>query len=327
MIPINYPETSALILAILLLAGLALLYFGGNYLCKGAESIALILGVNPLIIGLTIVAMATSMPELFTSFYSAWKNEPDIAIGNIVGSNLVNIGLILGVSALISPLKIHASLIKKELPLLFAITVLFYAMAYSGSIGHVEGLILLAIFFGYLYLSVKNSKIKDPFVAQSITEDIQATRTPPLPSLLYIIGGTLLLQLGAELLVNSSVQVATRLGLSQVIIGLTIVAIGTSLPEMAASIVAAKRNQPDIAIGNIVGSNLFNILFIGGSVSSFIPVHVHSTLISFDIPALILLTAVLWRFFVTNKPISKREGFILLVLYLSIMITSIIRSN
>lgn len=320
MIP--YTEVTFFILSLVVLLGLCLLFFGGELLCKGAESLALILGVNPIIIGLTIVAMATSMPELFTSLYGAMHNSPGIAIGNIVGSNLANIGLILGLSALVAPIAVHSRLVKKELPFLFIITVLFYLMASSGLIGHIYGIVLIAFMAGYLFFLIKNAKKEDPLVKESVEEEVSHMRTSKLMAWGFILAGAVALHFGAQFLVDASVEVATRLGVSELLVGLTIVAVGTSLPELAASISAARRGQVEICAGNIIGSNIFNILFIIGSVSSFFPIEVNSSLLKLEFPAMLVLTLLLWRVFSRDEIISKREGILLISLYAVIIAVS-----
>lgn len=315
-----YTEISGLILGLILVIGFILLFIGGEVLCKGAESLALRLKVNPVIIGLTIVASATSMPELVTSMYGAAIGSEGIAVGNIVGSNIVNVSLILGVAALIKPLTIHAQLIKKEVPILILVTAVFSVFCFNGSLSRVKGILLFLGFVIYTFYVIKSAKSESKKVKQEIAEDLESERRSLLYCWAFIIGGTICLHFGADFLVNTSIEFAHRVGISEMLIGLTLVAVGTSLPELATSLSAAMRGQFDICVGNIVGSNIFNILFIGGSVAAIFPLEFDRRLVELEIPAMFLLTIVLLWFFVTENNVKRWEGFVLVVMYVVIII-------
>lgn len=311
----EYAEFSFILLSVFLTVGLAFLFFGGEALCKGAAGLALHMNINPIIIGLTIVALATSMPELVTSLYSAFQDAPGIAVGNIVGSNLANVGLVLGIAAVIAPIKVHARLIRKEVPILMGVTLVYWIMGLGGVVSRVEGIILLVGLFAFLILVVRTAREDKKLVKEVVVIEKEAAELTLGKCWIYVVVGAVLLHFGAEFLVNSSIQVASRLGVSETLIGLTIVAIGTSLPELAASISAARRGHSDICVGNVIGSNLFNILFIGGTVSTIAPLEINSSLLWVDYPAMILMTAVLWYFFVSGHKVTRREGVGLIGLY------------
>ncbi|MEO0796944.1 MAG: calcium/sodium antiporter [Verrucomicrobiota bacterium] len=324
---IAYEELSYLWLAFLLLVGLAMLCIGGDWLARGASSLALNLKINPVVVGLTIVSIATSMPELITAFIAAAGGNTPLAVGNIVGSNLGNAGLILGVAALICPIAIQSRLIKQEVPLLLIVTIMFTLMSMGsflveGQIGRIEGLLLLSGTVGYLYFVTMQARRSGPLEEEEYSEELKDSISSISKCFVFILLGGAFLALGADLLVGSAVQVATNLNVSQVLIGLTLVAIGTSLPELAASVAAALRKQSDIIAGNIVGSNIFNMLLIGGAVSTFYPLQVEKRLFVVEFPAMVLLTTLLWFSFYTQRKVTRMEGLFLLILYFVIIALS-----
>lgn len=325
---LDYASFASILLGFILLVGFAMLCLGGDWLARGAGSFALLLKINPVVVGLTIVSIATSMPELITAFIAAAGGNSGLAVGNIVGSNLGNAGLILGIAALICPIAIQNRLVKQEVPLLLIVTVMFTLMSMggllvAGEIGRVEGILLLIGTVAYLYFMVVQAKRSGPHENDEITEELGEPVTSVSKCMFLILLGGAFLALGAELLVGSSVQIATRLGVPDVLIGLTLVALGTSLPELAASIAAALRKQSDIIAGNIVGSNIFNILLIGGSVSTFYPLQVEARMFVVEFPAMVLLTLILWFAFYTERKVTRMEGGFLVILYLAIIGLSI----
>ena len=253
---------------LLLALGLALLTVGAEALIRGASGIAGRLGISPLIIGLTVVAFGTSAPELAVSVAAAWSGQPDIVIGNVVGSNVFNVLLVLGLSALITPLAIHSQLIRVDVPLMIGASILTLLFALDGRIGRVDGAVLFVGIIAYIAFQVRQGR----------RERLAAERREPAPiplgwwadALLVLIGLTVLV-LGSRFLVTSAVEIARSLGVSELVIGLTIVAAGTSLPEVATSVVASLRGQRDIAVGNVVGSNVFNLLSVLGLASLVSP--------------------------------------------------------
>ncbi|MCB1069866.1 MAG: calcium/sodium antiporter [Kiritimatiellae bacterium] len=298
-----------------LLAGLALLYIGAEGLLGGSISLALRSGLSPLIIGLTVVAFGTSAPELFVSTRATLADQGGIAIGNIVGSNCFNIAIILGVCALISPIQVSSRLIRQDIPVLLAATLLFVIMLLDRYVGRVEGAILLTSLFAYLGLTVWLAlhHREDP-VATEYGDEIKAPSKSLLRDLAWIVGGILLLMFGADLMVQGAVQLARAMGISEVVIGLTLIAGGTGLPELATSLVAARKKQADIAVGNVVGSNLFNLLCITGVTATVRPITAVG-LSNLDLIVMSALTFLMVPLMISGKTISRREGFLLFALY------------
>ncbi|MGJ8652185.1 MAG: calcium/sodium antiporter [Opitutaceae bacterium] len=324
LINLPFTELAMLWLLLLMLVGLAALSFGGDWLTVGAATVSIKFKINPLVVGLTIVSMATSMPEMMTSLLAA-KDSPGLALGNILGSNVANIGLILGVTALIAPLAVQSRLIRREVPILIGVTLLFTLMALGGY-SRVEGIVMLGLTVLYLIYVVRSAKQgTDPF-EDELTEEVEsASKHSTGAGIGLVLLGGALLAVGADVLVGTSVEIAGRMGVSDTLIGLTIVALGTSLPELAASVSAARSGHTDICAGNIVGSNLFNILLIGGGVATIIPIPVETSLFQFEFPAVFALTVLLLWFFKSGHTVSRREGVILIFLYLSILSVSALK--
>lgn len=309
------------LLIIALVLGLAALTFGGDWLCRGAVSLASLLNVKPVIIGLTVVSIATSMPELFTSLIGSLSGSYGLAIGNIVGSNIANIGLILAISALITPLVVRTRLIRVDVPILVGVTLLFAALAWN-SLSRLDGLIMLVILVVYLFFIISQSR-RDRSV-EALEEELakEYKKSSLSAAILWVVGGTISLALGADLLVRSAVEMAGRVGVSDVLVGLTVVAIGTSLPELAASVTAAIRRHADLCAGNIVGSNLFNLILISGAVSVISPIQIDPRLFFVEFPAMIIFTLLMWPLYLTGRIVNRKEGLLLLCLYLAFLIMS-----
>jgi len=321
LINFPFPEMPIWLLLIMLVIGLVALAFGGDWLTAGAATVSVNMNINPVVVGLTVVSMATSMPEMMTSLLAA-QQSPGLALGNILGSNVANIGLILGVTALIAPLTVQLRLIQREVPILLGVTLLFSLFAIGG-FSRAEGFVLFFLTMAYLIYVVRGAKHVSVAVEHEFSDEIesQARRTTRVGLALVVFGGALL-ALGADILVSTSVELAGRMGVSETLIGLTILAIGTSLPELAASIAAARAGHSDICAGNIVGSNLFNILLIGGGVSSLISIPVETSLLYFEFPALLAVTASLFWVFKTGHHVSRREGVTLLLVYAAFLTIS-----
>lgn len=301
-----------MLITLSIIGGFIILTLGAEALVRGASSIALRLGITPLIIGLTIVAFGTSAPELAVSVKSALAGNSGIALGNVIGSNIANIGLILAITALIRPIQVQSQVVKRDIPLMILASMLFWGLLLDGELSLIDGVVLLSLLVGYLtfsYISSKNSKND---------EEIEAGPNNPLLSGLFILVGISMLVGGGILFVNGAVDLAKTFGVSEVIIGLTIVAIGTSMPELVTSVIAALKGQSDIAIGNVVGSNLFNILGILGVTAI---VHPVSSLgfQPFDFMVMLALAIVILPFAWTGLRIGRREGSVLLLTYLGYM--------
>ena len=304
-----------------LLAGLVLLYIGAEWLVRGGVRIASRCGISPLVIGLTLVAFATSAPELVVSVEAAWNGQGDISVGNVVGSNICNIALILGLSALITPLQVKTQLLRFDGPLLLVLTLGFAAMGYGiGGLNRWCGGILFCGLIAYTVWNIYAARREsDNEQLQQECEDEIAglgRRLKSWPScILLVVVGLGALVIGGRLLVDGAVAFGRFFGISEAVIALTVVAVGTSLPELATSVVAACRRQQDIAIGNVVGSNIFNILGIMGLSPLIRPVQsagIHPV----DWGMLVAVTVLLLPFMLSNLTLSRREGAVLLLIYL-----------
>lgn len=299
---------------VLLLVSLVILYFGADFLVKGSASLAMRLGISPLVIGLTVVAFATSAPELVVSIQSALNGMGDIAVGNVIGSNLFNVCAILGLSALIRPLGVNRQLVRVDLPVMLAVSALFAVLFLNGVLGRSVGILFVSILVGYLIWLVYYTRRHE--VAPE--EEIPVNKHWWL-DLLLVLGGLALLVWGSDLLVNNAVVVARTLGWSEAVIGLTIVAVGTSVPELATSLVATIRKRADIAIGNIVGSNIFNVLAVLGITASISPIHNHGIRLP-DLGVMLVTSLLLLPFMLTGKRISRPEGGVLFLVYVGYMV-------
>ena len=317
LIELPFAELHLFWLLLLLAVGFFVLASGGDILTSGAAAVSVNFKIDPIVVGLTVVSIATSLPEMATSFIAA-KDSPGIALGNILGSNIANIALILGIAAVIAPLKIKPRLIRPEVPILIGMTIIFSLFAMGGGFSRVEGLILLTLTVAYLIHVVRGAKVKGSQESPMEGIDVIARKTTKTAVFFILIGGTLL-ALGAEVLVGASVEMAMRMGASELFVGLTIVAIGTSLPELAASVAAVRAGHGDMCVGNIVGSNIFNMLLVGGGVSAFVGMKVRDELLLVEFPALILLSGLLLWFFRSGHVVSRREGVSLLFLYVGIL--------
>ena len=297
---------------VLLVVGLALLCKCAELLVTGAVSLAEVLGISPLIIGLTIVAMGTSAPEAAAGIVSALRDAGDIAIGNVYGSNIANLALIGGLCALIHPLRIRPQIIGRHMPVMLIVALLLPLVLYDMCLSRPEGIILLAIFAALIGLAI--------YAARKDTHnETPATKQRPhntKKSILFIIIGLTGLVLGADITIRGAVFVGERIGMSKAVIGLTIIAIGTSLPELATCLVATIKAHHDISIGNLVGSNIFNTLIVVGSAGTVRPFTITKRLIGIDYWVMIIISVVFFFMAVLDKKISRLNGAILLLLYI-----------
>ena len=302
-------------ITIFLSLGIILLFVGAEGLIRGSSNLAIKIGITPLVVGLTVVAFGTSAPELVVSLSAALKGNSTISLGNVIGSNIANIALILGVAALIRPLDVHAKVIIREIPVMIGISVLLFFLLLDGKIDFFDGLIFIALLILYNVFSVLLArKEKSPEIQNEFKEGLKSKFGVPL-SIIFMIAGLALLILGANLFVQSAVAIAKLFNVSDAVIGLTIVAIGTSLPELITSIVAAYKKEADIAIGNVVGSNVFNILGILGITALIIPVS-SDGISKIDLFVMIGTAILLFPLSKTGKRISRFEGILLLVGYI-----------
>jgi cation:H+ antiporter len=298
-----------------IIASLVLLYFGAEGLVRGSSSLALRLGLTPLVVGLTVVAMGTSMPEVMVSVKSSLAGRGDLAIGNVVGSNMFNIGVILGLTALLSPMKVQFQLIKIDLPIMVVVSLGMVALLWDGAVGRLAG----AVLFGGLIIYIAGNiwlarRTATKEVEAEYAEGVPARSGSVLMDGLFILGGLGILVIGARLLTDNSVALARSFGVSEAVIGLTIVAAGTSVPELAASIVAAMKKEPDIALGNVIGSNIFNILGILGIASMVAPITAPD-IRHFDLWTMVAFAAALVPMLWTGLRVSRAEGAALFAAY------------
>ncbi len=297
-----------LIQLLLLALGFTMLVKGADWFVDGSSGIASKFGIPQLVIGLTIVAMGTSAPEAAVSISAALKGSADITVGNIVGSNILNILIILGISALITPLAVAKSTIRVEIPIMLAATVLLYILGYKGVMGVLSGLLFLLAFIGYLtYLFVMARKNKEE-------QDESVKQLSVWKALLLTFVGFVLIVAGSNYTVDAATKIATILGLSERFIGLTIVAQGTSLPELFTSVMAARKGNADIAIGNIVGSNIFNILFVIGISALIVPVP-FAMAFRFDTIVALLAGILLLLCCLKNRTLQRWSGVLMLICY------------
>ena len=302
-----------------ILSGLVMLYYGAGFLVKGASSLAVRLGISALVVGLTVVAYGTSMPEMLVSTMATLKGQGGISIGIVLGANIFNIGAILGLSAMIFPLRVHLQVLRFDTPLMLVSALLFMVFFMDQRIGRSEALILLSGAIGYSAFNIiKSRKEEKKPVSREFEEGIPEKLPGVWWDLLYILAGIGVLAGGSSLLVKGATEMARALGASEALIGLTIVAAGTSLPELATSLVAALKKQSDIAIGNVVGSNIFNILAILGVAGLIRPIET-TGISAIDLGVMLGFSLLLIPLMRSGSKISRTEGIILFVAFLAYM--------
>ena len=306
-----------LIQVIILILGLALLFIGSTLLVEGAASTAIMFAVRPVIIGLTIVSFATSAPELLVSLVAAVKGSGGISIGNILGSNVINIALVLGISSVIRPVVIKKQIIKTEIPYMFFISFIFWLLCLDSKIGRLDGIVLISLLIIFLIYSITTAKDKSNPIVLAKPSNINI-----LKNFFYIVIGIVMLSYGANFVVQEAIVMAEKIGLSQTFIGISIVALGTSLPELATSAVAAAKGESDISVGNVVGSNLFNICLVMGIVGLFNPMTIDKTLHYFQFPFMMFICIVLWLIAYFNQGISKKTGYFFITLFIIYILIS-----
>ena len=300
--------------------GVFSLALGGHLLTHGAIQVSNYFGISHLFVGLTIVSVATSLPELFTCL-NAVRLSPDLALGSIIGSNIANIGLILGIISLIMPLKSNIRIVRVELRFLFLLTLIFIFFAYtSSSFNRIEGFFLIVLTIGYLFWLVRNSLTSSPSNSNEYS-DLSTVKPILLCAIIWIIFGSFFLAIGADSIVGSARELSLRFSISESFIGLSIIALGTSLPELVASISASLKRKNDLCLGNIIGSNIFNLSLIGGASASFFPFVVDASFIKLEFPLLLIATTLLWLFLrKENLCIGKVQGIALLTFYIFVMV-------
>jgi len=307
-----------------LVAGFLLLVWGADRLVAGASATARNLGVSPLVIGLTIIGFGTSAPELVVSAVATLQGNSGLAVGNAIGSNITNIGLVLGATALIYPLRLESTALKREYPMLLLIMLATFLMGLNGGYSRTEGWILLSGLLAVIIWIIRIGLRRPP--SDPLAEEFEAeipTDTPPKVALFWLVVGLIVLPVSSKFLVDGAVHIAMMLGVTDVVVGLTIVALGTSLPELATAITAALRKEDDLAIGNIIGSNIFNLLGVLGIAAVLRPVEIYPIILARDFPAMFLITGVLYLLasdFRGPGRIGRRSGSVLLAMFVGYIV-------
>lgn len=295
---------------LLLIFGIVVVLKSADWLTNGAVGLATKLGISQIVIGLTIVAIGTSMPEFFVSIVSAIKGTPDLAVGNIVGSNIFNVLLIVGVAATVAPIAIQRATVRRDIPIAIVASIILTFMMLDDNISRIDALILFAAFIAFIWITLRNSK-NDTNEKDASTEKV----IPTWKSVLFIIFGLVGLVLGSNIFVDNASSLAHGWGISDAVIGLTIVAGGTSLPELATSAVAARKGDSGIAIGNVLGSNVFNILMILGLTGIISPMHIQN-ITYIDMAVMVISMALFWLFSFTKLRVERWEGCVLIACFL-----------
>jgi cation:H+ antiporter len=306
------------------LGGLVLLALGGELLVRGAVGLARSFQVTPAVIGLTVVAAGTSMPELVVSVIAAFQGSPDIAVANVVGSNIFNIGLVLGLTALVLPLAVESTTVRIEWPFLLVISVGVYLLALGDGLSRLEGILMLALLAAFIVFMIRQARVH-PELGSGVPEDTGAGSV--FRDVLLLTVGIGMLVGGGKLIVTGASDIARDLGVSERVIGLTVVAMGTSLPELASSLVAALRGRSDVAVGNIIGSCVFNLLGILGVGSILVPLSIHPRIASFDLPWMLVFTVVVGPLILFGRRrVGRIDGGILTVLFAAYMVLVFVRA-
>ncbi|MEL6553950.1 MAG: calcium/sodium antiporter [Cyanobacteria bacterium J06621_11] len=305
---------------VFLVAGLTLLVGGAEFLIKGASKLAATLGVSPLVIGLTVVAFGTSAPELAVSLNASLHGQADIALGNVVGSNICNILLILGVSSLIAPLVVAQQLVRLDVPIMIGVSALLLFFGIDGQLNRSDGVVLFLGGLAYtIFLLYQSRKEEDQDVLEEYANfgERSLSMKETAFNLLMFAGGSITLVIGSQMLVNSAITIARAFEVDELIIGLTVIALGTSLPELATSVMASIRGERDIAVGNVIGSNIFNILVVLGLTSAVSAdgINILPSAMTFDMPVMFAVAVMCLPIFFTDNEVSRREGSLLLVYY------------
>lgn len=305
----SFAPTQTWLQVLLLVIGIIVVIKSADWLTSGAVGLAERIGVPQIIIGLTIVAMGTSMPEFFVSLLSAINGTPDLAVGNIVGSNIFNALLIVGCAAMVAPITIQHTTVKKDIPVAVFASLLLMGMTLDGHISRIDAAILFGVFIAYIGITLRGAKTEDD------TADEEKKPMPVLKAVMLVVVGLAGLVIGSDVFVDNATSIAHTMGISDAVIGLTIVAGGTSLPELATSVVAAKKGNSGIAIGNVLGSNVFNILMILGITGLITPMTI-SGITVIDLAMMVISMILLWLFSFTKYRIEKWEGVVLTAIFI-----------
>ena len=320
---------------LILVIGFVLLIKGADFFVEGSSSVAKKFHVPAMLIGMTIVAMGTSLPECAVSVTASLANNNSLAVSNVIGSNIFNLMVVCGACALFSPLTIRQDTLKKEFPLSIICAALMLVLGYIGmTLGHIDGIIFLVLFVGYLLWMIQSAKKARAAVLSDSAQSGQIEQAefveeniailPTWKSLVFIIGGMIAIKFGGDFVVDGASSIASSMGLSQTLIGLTIVALGTSLPELVTSLVAAKKGEVDMALGNVIGSDIFNILFVLGIATAISPISFLMENV-IDIILLIIMSVIVLAFAWTKQQINRKEGILMLLMYAAYMVYICVR--
>lgn len=314
---------------LLLLLGLTVLYYGAEFLVKGASRVGIGFGISPIVVGLTIVAFATSAPEFVVSLLATLRGSADIAIGNVIGSNIANIALIIGVAAIIVPFPVDQSVVRRDYPFLVLSALLTWVFCvWDSNIIRMEGIALLLLLSAFLYTCAKFAYSQNrEFVASGAYKQVPKEMTQHSRNAIYVVIGLIGLVIGAKLMVDNAAEIARAFDIPELTIGVTIIALGTSLPELATSVVAALKGDADISIGNIIGSCIFNLCFILGGVSLIGPLNVSPLALVFDFPASVLLVVGLFPLLHFRKKVGRIDGILLVLFYVSYLALTYLRTT
>lgn len=320
---------------VILLGGVVLLYLGAEWLIRGAAELGVRLGLRPLVIGLTIVSIGTSAPEFVVCVLAVLQGSPDIVMGNVLGSNLANVGLILGIGALVSPLAVSPRVVQRDIPWMLGVSVLAVPLLWNLHVGRAEGAVLIGLLVVYMLTLVPNARSEGKAVLDEVSSDHRQSaeagslRKRPAPGeglrhllvpLSLIVVGSLALVGGGQGIVRGAATLARDLGISELVIGLSVVALGTSLPELATTIVAAMRREADMAVGNIVGSNTFNLTFVLGGTALVQPFPLTDQILAVELPATLLVSVLLLPLAVHQLRLGRLKGLLLLGAYAGIWV-------
>lgn len=298
--------------ALSILIGLVLLVVGGDVLVRGAGRLAMAAGMRPLVVGLTVVAFGTSAPELAASVTAAFAGSPALAVGNVLGSNIANVGLILGISGLVRPIVVQSTVLAREVPMMIASSLLLVALAWDGSLSRADGAVMVVVLCGYLAVMVRAElRAHEPAVDAEVVASVGETSSRAR-SVMLVVVGIVILVVGADRLVAGAASLARSSGLPEAVVGLTVMAVGTSLPELAASVVAAAKGHGDIVLGNVVGSNLFNVLCILGVTAAIHPIEGVMDVFRRDLWMAVVFAAVLWPLLGRGRTLYRHESALLL---------------
>ncbi len=308
---------------VLFFLGLLLLYYGAEYMVSGCSRLALSFGVRPLVIGMTIVALATSMPEMMVTLMALIRGSSDLAAGNIIGSNIANMALILGAASLLAPLGVSRQTLTREIPMMIGASLLLYLFSLDGRLAFTDGVLLFSGLILFLFHCLRSAR--DEEIERTVSQDVvRREKAQRAKDILFIVFGIVGLGAGAEMMVRSAVEIARFFGVSELVIGMSVVAFGTSLPELAASMMSVWKGEIELSVGNVIGSNIFNIMFVLGVCPILRPITIEPQTLQFQMPVMLLLSFLLMPLIRRRMRLARPEGALLVTVY-AVFILSLYR--